>query len=178
MARTVKQQESSGRTSAKAQAAMHPRRTSLDLWNGGEWGIRTPGTGFPVQRFSKPSPSATRPTLQRCCGLRLGNYSAREEVCIEAYPHSPLVITKLFKADVLGCRNLERLHRERCSISRKHLDQPGRITSAEKRSISSSCGLDWRSTRSHPTLAKSARRCRTFSGVPMKPERRPRFETE
>ncbi len=42
---------------------------------GGEWGIRTPGTAFAVQRFSKPSPSATRPTLQRCCGLRHHDYS-------------------------------------------------------------------------------------------------------
>jgi integrase len=30
----------------------------------GEGGIRTPGTGFPVQRFSKPSLSTTQPPLQ------------------------------------------------------------------------------------------------------------------
>ena len=46
-----------------------------NLWkgDGGEWGIRTPGTAFAVQRFSKPSPSATRPTLQRV--VRIGTSS-------------------------------------------------------------------------------------------------------
>ena len=32
--------------------------------NGGEGGIRTPGTGYPVRRFSKPLPSATQPPLR------------------------------------------------------------------------------------------------------------------
>ncbi len=32
--------------------------------NGGEGGIRTPGTSCPVRRFSKPLPSATQPPLR------------------------------------------------------------------------------------------------------------------
>ena len=41
--------------------------------NGGEGGIRTPGTVLPVQRFSKPPPSATRPPLHQSFGSRSGS---------------------------------------------------------------------------------------------------------
>ena len=46
-----------------------------------------------------------------------------------------------------------------------------------KRGISSCWGEDWSSTREQPAASKSARRCRTCSGVPIRPEWRPRLET-
>ncbi len=52
------------------------------------------------------------------------------------------------------------------------------ITNSEKRSISSSCGLNCNSSRSTPASSNSAIRSATCSGVPTRPERSPRFETE
>jgi hypothetical protein len=52
------------------------------------------------------------------------------------------------------------------------------ITSSAKRSISSSWGLNCRSSRSTPMRSKSRMRSATWSGVPTRPVRRPRFETE
>ena len=52
------------------------------------------------------------------------------------------------------------------------------ITCAEKRSISSSCGLNCSSSKSTPASSNSAMRSATCSGVPTSPERSPRLETE
>jgi hypothetical protein len=49
---------------------------------GGEGGIRTPGRGFPLRRFSKPLLSTTQPPLRRGSG--------RSSICIVAqrFPES------------------------------------------------------------------------------------------
>ena len=52
------------------------------------------------------------------------------------------------------------------------------ITSDENRSISSSCGLDCRSSRSTPASTNARTRSATCSGVPASPARKPRFDTE
>src|SRR5690606_375934 len=54
------------------------------LGDGGEEGIRTLGTGFmPVQRFSKPPPSTTRPPLHRLryLGMRGLSTPVRRSLC-------------------------------------------------------------------------------------------------
>ena len=66
---------SKSRRVARIQVSSRSSSISLRRVNGGEWGIRTPGTGFPVQRFSKPPPSATRPTLQTCRDQTHSDYS-------------------------------------------------------------------------------------------------------
>src|SRR5580704_6600443 len=53
-----------------------------------------------------------------------------------------------------------------------------RITALEKFSISSRWGLNSGRRRSTPTFSKAAMRSRTCVGVPTRPERRPRLETE
>ena len=52
------------------------------------------------------------------------------------------------------------------------------ITCAEKRSISSACGLDCSNTMSTPTAENSSSLSFTASGVPTNPLRSPRFDTE
>src|SRR5580658_5165321 len=47
--------------------------------NGGEGGIRTPGTVLPVQRFSKPPHSATLPPLQTAQDSILSRKSGQDE---------------------------------------------------------------------------------------------------
>jgi hypothetical protein len=54
----------------------------------------------------------------------------------------------------------------------------GGMTWAAKRAISVCCGEDWRRTREQPAASKSAKRWATVSGVPMRPDWRPRLETE
>jgi hypothetical protein len=53
-----------------------------------------------------------------------------------------------------------------------------RIMASEKRSISSMCGLNCSNTRSTPAASNSASLFATCSGVPTRPERKPRLETE
>lgn len=52
------------------------------------------------------------------------------------------------------------------------------ITASANRSISSSCGLDCSSSKLTPAFSNSPTRSATVAGVPTKPERRPRFDTE
>lgn len=52
------------------------------------------------------------------------------------------------------------------------------MTVSANRSISSSCGLNCSSSRSTPADSRSRMRSATFSGVPTRPARSPRFETE
>jgi hypothetical protein len=54
----------------------------------------------------------------------------------------------------------------------------GRMMVSAKRSISSSCGLHCSKSKSTPAASNSAMRSATCSGVPIKPERKPRLETE
>ena len=54
----------------------------------------------------------------------------------------------------------------------------GWMTVSAKRSISSSWGLHWSSSRSTPAASNSAMRLATCSGVPTRPERKPRLDTE
>ena len=62
--------------------------------NGGEEGIRTPGKGFPLQRFSKPPPSATRPPLRK---MRVKSGIHPTAFAQFNYEHCPLV-------SILKCR--------------------------------------------------------------------------
>jgi hypothetical protein len=52
------------------------------------------------------------------------------------------------------------------------------ITSCEKRSISSICGLNCSSSKSTPARSSSPMRSAICCGVPTRPERSPRFDTE
>ena len=60
--------------------SLRPSRDAGMAKTGGERGIRTPGTVLPVQRFSKPSLSATQAPLQKCSADQTFPAQERKEI--------------------------------------------------------------------------------------------------